>query len=177
YGDVDAAMKSAAVVMDETFVTPNTSHQCLETRSAMAYWQNGKVYMHTGTQSTSQTVPAIARWLGLLDEKGQPDVSKVVFISEYTGGGFGSKITGAITLIIPAVLSKKLGGVPVMMRLSREEEHFIGRARPSLHGRVKAGFSKEGKLLALDMFVICDKGPYDANGDAPSSGRIVSLLY
>jgi CO/xanthine dehydrogenase Mo-binding subunit len=177
YGDVDAAMKSAAVVMDETFVTPNTSHQCLETRSAMAYWQNGKVYMHTGTQSTSQTVPAIARWLGLLDEKGQPDVSKVVFISEYTGGGFGSKITGAITLIIPAVLSKKLGGVPVMMRLSREEEHFIGRARPSLHGRVKAGFSKEGKLLALDMFVICDNGPYDANGDAPSSGRIVSLLY
>ena len=64
-----------------------------------------------------------------------------------------------------------------MMRLSREEEHYIGRARPSLHGRVKAGFSKEGKLLALDMFVIADNGPYDAGGDGPSSGRIVSLLY
>ena len=76
YGDVDAAMKSAALVMDETFVTPNTSHQCLETRSAMAYWQNGKVFVHTGTQSTAQTVPAIAKWLGLLDEKGQPDVAR-----------------------------------------------------------------------------------------------------
>ncbi|MCU1342461.1 MAG: Aldehyde oxidase, partial [Candidatus Acidoferrum typicum] len=37
-GDVDAGLKNAALVLDETFVTPNTSHQCLETRSAMAYW-------------------------------------------------------------------------------------------------------------------------------------------
>ena len=107
--------------------------RCLETRSAMAYWQNGKVYVHTGTQSTAQTVPAIARWLNI-------DPSKVVFISEYTGGGFGSKITGGVSLIIPALLSKK-ANAPVMMRISREEETFIGRARPSLHG------PDEGRVL------------------------------
>ncbi len=45
-GDLDAGFKNAALVLDETFVTPNTSHQCLETRTAMAYWQNGKVYVH-----------------------------------------------------------------------------------------------------------------------------------
>ena len=168
-GDLDAGFKNAALVLDETFVTPNTSHQCLETRTAMAYWQNGKVYVYTGTQSTAQTVPAIARWLGI-----SPD--NVVFISEYTGGGFGSKITGAITLIIPALLSKK-ANAPVMMRISREEEHYIGRGRPGFHGRMKVGFSKEGRILALDMFVICDNGPYDQVGDAISSGRIVSLLY
>ena len=99
-----------------------------------------------------------------------------MFISEYTGGGFGSKITGAISLIIPALLSKK-ANAPVMMRISREEEHYIGRARPSLHGRMKVGFTKEGRITALDMFVICDNGPYDPQGDAASSGRIVSLLY
>ncbi|HET6142242.1 MAG TPA: molybdopterin cofactor-binding domain-containing protein, partial [Candidatus Acidoferrales bacterium] len=168
-GDIDAGLKNAAVVLDETFVTPNTSHQCLETRSTMAYWQNGKVFVHTGTQSTSQTVPAIARWLGI-------DQSNVVFISEYTGGGFGSKITGDITLVIPALLAKKTGA-PVMMRITREEENFIGRGRPSLHGRIKAGFSKEGRITALDMYVICDNGPYDMVGDAFSSGRIVSVLY
>jgi xanthine dehydrogenase molybdenum-binding subunit len=168
-GDVDAGLKNAALVLDETFVTPNSSHQCLETRTAMAYWQNGKVYVHTGTQSTAQTVPAIARWLGI-----EPD--KVVFISEYTGGGFGSKITGDITLVIPALLAKKTGA-PVMMRISREEEHFIGRGRPSLLGRMKVGFSKEGRITALDMYVICDNGPYDMVGDAFSSGRIVSVLY
>jgi len=168
-GDVEAGLKNAALVLDETFVTPNTSHQCLETRTAMAYWQNGKVYVHTGTQSTAQTVPAIGRWLGI-------DPSNVVFISEYTGGGFGSKITGDITLVIPALLAKKTGA-PVMMRITREEENAIGRARPSLHGRMKVGFSKEGRITALDMFVICDNGPYDMVGDAFSSGRIVSVLY
>ncbi|MGB7727079.1 MAG: xanthine dehydrogenase family protein molybdopterin-binding subunit [Candidatus Acidiferrum sp.] len=169
YGDLEAGFRNAALILDETFVTPDTSHQTLETRSAMAYWRNGKVYVHTGTQSTAQTVPAIARWLNI-------DPGKVVLISEYTGGGFGSKITGGITLIIPALLSKKVNA-PVMIRISREEETFIGRARPSLLGRMKAGFSKEGRIIALDMFVIADNGPYDAVGDAPSSGRIVSLLY
>ena len=168
-GDLDAGFKNAALVLDETFATPNTSHQCLETRTAMAYWQNGKVYVYTGTQSTAQTVPAIARWLGI-----SPD--NVVFISEYTGGGFGSKVTAAISLIIPALLSKK-ANAPVMMRISREEEQFIGRGRPAQHGRMKVGFSKDGRILALDMFVICDNGPYDQVGDASSAGRIVSLLY
>src|ERR1700691_2371770 len=169
YGDLDSGFKNAALVLDETFVTPDTSHQTLETRSAMAYWQNGKVYIYTGTQSTAQTLPAIARWLNI-----SPD--NVVFISEYTGGGFGSKITGGVTMIIPALLAKKTNA-PVMMRISREEETFIGRARPSFQGRMKVGFSNEGRITALDMFVICDNGPYDAVGDAPSSGRIVSLLY
>jgi CO/xanthine dehydrogenase Mo-binding subunit len=169
YGDLDSGFKTAALVLDETFVTPDTSHQTLETRSAMAYWQNGKVYMHTGTQSTAQTLPAIARWLNI-------DADKIVFISEYTGGGFGSKITGGVTMIIPALLAKKTN-TPVMMRISREEETFIGRARPGFQGRMKVGFSKEGRIMALDMFVISNNGPYDAQGDGPSSGRIVSLLY
>lgn len=169
YGDLDSGFKGAALVLDETFVTPDTSHQTLETRSALAYWQNGKVYIHTGTQSTAQTVPAIARWLNM-------DAEKVVLISEYTGGGFGSKITGGISMIIPALLARKTNA-PVMMRISREEETFIGRARPSFQGRMKVGFSREGRIAALDMFVICDNGPYEAVGDAPSSGRIVSLLY
>jgi CO/xanthine dehydrogenase Mo-binding subunit len=169
YGDIDAGFKSAALVLDETFVTPDTSHQTLEPRSAMAYWQNGKVYLHSGAQSTAQTRPAIARWLNI-------DPDKVVFISEYTGGGFGSKITGGVTMIVPALLSKK-ANAPVMMRISREEETFIGRARPGFQGRMKVGFSKEGRILAVDMFVISDNGPYDAQGDAPTSGRMVSLLY
>ncbi len=169
YGDLEAGFQNAALVLDETFVTPDTSHQTLETRSAMAYWQNGKVHVYTGTQSTAQTVPAIARWLNI-------DPSKVVLISEYTGGGFGSKVTAGVSLVIPALLSKKTSA-PVMMRISREEETFIGRARPSLMGRMKVGFGKDGRITALDMFVISNNGPYDANGDVPSSGRIVSLLY
>jgi CO/xanthine dehydrogenase Mo-binding subunit len=42
---------------------------------------------------------------------------------------------------------------------------------------MKVGFSKEGRIVALDMFVVSDNGPYDAQGDAPTSGHMVSLLY
>jgi CO/xanthine dehydrogenase Mo-binding subunit len=169
YGDIDAGFKNAALILDETFITPDVSHQCLEPRTAMAYWQNGKLFLHSGTQSTFQTKPAIAKWMNI-------DQDKIVFISEYTGGGFGSKITGGLTMIIPALLSKKLNA-PVMMRVSREEEHLIGRARPSVEGRMKIGFGKDGRILAIDMFTVCNSGSYDAQGDGASAARIVSLLY
>ena len=97
-------------------------------------------------------------------------------VSEYTGGGFGSKITGAISLIIPALLSKKCNA-PVMMRHQREEETFIGRARPSMTGRMKVGFSKEGRSRRSTCTSGQTTGLTIREGDAPSSGRIVSLLY
>jgi xanthine dehydrogenase molybdenum-binding subunit len=169
FGDVDAGLKNSALVLDESFVTPDTSHHTLEPRTTLAYWQNGKVFVHMGTQSTVQTLAGLGRWLNM-------DPSQIVLISEYTGGGFGSKATGYIFAIIPALLSKK-ANAPVMLRISREEETFIGRGRPSLMGRMKVGFSQDGRITALDMYVICNTGPYDAVGDAGASGAIVSLLY
>ena len=169
YGDLDAGFKNAALVLDETFVTPNTSHQTLEPRTAMAYWQNGKLYIHCSTQSVVQTVGSVSRWLHL-------DPKDVVVISQYTGGGFGSKATGTITSMIPALLSKKLNA-PVMMRIDRETEHYIGGARPAVHGRLKVGFAKDGRITALDMFVVNENGPYEPQGDTGMTGRMVSLLY
>ncbi|HUX68100.1 MAG TPA: molybdopterin cofactor-binding domain-containing protein, partial [Terriglobales bacterium] len=169
YGDVEAGFQNAKLVLDESFVTPDVSHQCLEPRTAMAYWQSGKLFLHVGTQSTYQTVPAIARWL-------QMDPDKVVLISEYTGGGFGSKVTGTQIMIVPALLAKKCQA-PVMMRISREEEQFLGRARPGFQGRMKIGFARDGRITALDMFVICDSGAYGSQFDVIASGNIVSLLY
>ncbi|HEY7172235.1 MAG TPA: xanthine dehydrogenase family protein [Vicinamibacterales bacterium] len=169
YGDVEAGFKKADLVLDETFVTQSVSHQPLETRTCMAYWQNGKAYIHGSTQSVVQTVGSVARWLGV-------ESTDVHIISEYTGGGFGSKIPGAISMAIPALLSKK-ANAPVMMRITREDEHYIGRARPGIHARVKAGFRKDGRLLALDMYTIADNGPYEAQGDYRSAGNTASLAY
>jgi xanthine dehydrogenase molybdenum-binding subunit len=169
FGSVDEGLKKADLVLDETFMTQSTGHQPLETRTAMAYWQNGKCYLHGSTQSTVQTVASFARWTGI-----QPN--QVVMISEYTGGGFGSKIPGSIFMAIPALLSKK-ANAPVMMRITREEEHFIGRARPGVIARVKAGFTKDGRITAVDMYAICDNGPYDAQGDARTAGTTISLAY
>jgi CO/xanthine dehydrogenase Mo-binding subunit len=133
----------------------------------MAYWLNGKLYMHCSTQSTMRTISSVARWVGI-------EPRDVVIISEFTGGGFGSKGSGAVFYVIPALLSKK-ANAPVMMRISREEEQFIGRARPAFHSRVRAGFRKDGRLLALDGLVVVDNGPYDVVSDSRSGGDHISL--
>ncbi len=169
YGDLEAGFTKAALVLDETFVTPSTHNQPLESRSAMAYWQNGKLYLHGSTQSAMQTVPAVARWVGI-------DPKDVVVVAEYCGGAFGSKVTGAVSMAIPALLSKK-ANAPVMMRISRQEEHYIGRARTGLHGRIKAGFTAEGRITALDMTIVGDNGPYQQQSDVSNSGRMTSLVF
>jgi CO/xanthine dehydrogenase Mo-binding subunit len=168
-GDVEAGFKEAALIVDETVQQQSTSHQTMETRSAMAYWQNGKVYLHGSTQSVAQTVQPIADWLGI-------DQSQVVLIAEYCGGGFGGKARGAVSMVIPALLAKKTGR-PVMMRISREEEHYIGRGRAGLHARARIGFRKDGRITALDLFVVQDNGPYNRAGDQASCADTTSINY
>jgi xanthine dehydrogenase molybdenum-binding subunit len=169
YGDLDAGFASAAVVVDESFVVQSTGHQPMETRSAMAYWQGGKLYLHASTQSLIRTVDPVASWVGI-----KP--TDVVLISEYTGGGFGSKGGGAVSMAIPALLSKKTGA-PVMMRISREEEHYIGRARTGMVGRARVGFARDGRITALDVFIVEDNGPYGPMGDHRSAGNAASLIW
>jgi CO/xanthine dehydrogenase Mo-binding subunit len=169
YGDLEAGFKNAAVIVDETFVVQSTGHQPMETRSAMAYWQNGKLFLHGSTQSVIRTLDPLANWLGI-------DAASIVLISEYCGGGFGSKGGGAVSMAIPAVLSKKTG-MPVMMRISREEELYIGRARTGMVGRARAGFAKDGRLTALDLFIVEDNGAYGPMGDYRSAGNAASLIW
>ncbi|MGH9176843.1 MAG: xanthine dehydrogenase family protein molybdopterin-binding subunit, partial [Vicinamibacterales bacterium] len=169
FGDLVAGFQSADLVLDETFVVPSTGHHPLETRSAMAYWQNGKLYLHCSTQSVVRTVDNVARWVGI-------EPSQVVLISEFCGGGFGSKGGGAVSMAIPALLSKK-ANAPVMMRISREEESYIGRARTNMTGRTRIGFRKDGRITALDLFIVQDNGPYGPMGDHRSAGNAASLIW
>jgi CO/xanthine dehydrogenase Mo-binding subunit len=169
YGDLEAGFKAAALVLDETFVVQSTGHQPMETRTAMAYWQNGKVYLHGSTQSVARTVDPLASWLNI-------DASNIVLISEYAGGGFGSKGAGAISMAIPALLSKK-ANAPVMMRITREDEHYIGRARTGMVGRARIGFRQDGRITALDLFLVEDNGPYGPMGDHRSGANAASLIW
>ncbi len=145
----------------------------MEPRTAMAYWQNGKLYLHGSTQSVARTRSTVAQWVGFKPE----EEDQVIVISEYTGGGFGGKIPGAQSMAIPAVLSKKAGGRPVQMRISREEENYIGRARPGIHLRARIGFRKDGRIIAMDLCAIADCGPYANQGDAGTLGSTATSLY
>lgn len=168
-GDVEAGFAEADLILDESVFSSSLSHQPLETRTSMAYWQNGKCYMHCSTQSTARTEGGTARALGI-------DPTDLVLIGEYCGGGFGSKIAGAIQDQIPGLLSQKIGK-PVMMRVTRQEENFFGKARPGIQARAKFGFKSDGRIVALDLTLVQDGGPYGRSGDYMSCADQASLMY
>ena len=63
HGDVDEGFANAALVLDETFVVAGHPHQSMEPRSAFAYWENGKCYLHASYKATplmSRTTPSTA---------------------------------------------------------------------------------------------------------------------
>jgi CO/xanthine dehydrogenase Mo-binding subunit len=169
YGDVDAAFAEAALVLDESFVTAGLSHHSMEPRSAMAYWQNGKCYLHASSQSQSFPVPTVARFIDI-------EPQDLVFIAEYCGGGFGSKGGAYPIVAIPALMAKKIGR-PVMMRISRHEEYYIGSARPGFQGRIRMGFKADGRLAAVDLFIVQENGPNTGFNDWRSAADAVSIVY
>ena len=134
FGDVEGNMAEAAFVLDETFVTQNLSHNSLESRTCMAYWQNGKCYVHGSTQSQTSALPSIARIAGV-------EVDDLVYIAEYCGGGFGSKIGGYPIMGIAIHMARKAGR-PVMLRVSRAEEVMLGSSRPCVSGADQDGFQR-----------------------------------
>lgn len=168
-GDLDTGFAAADYVLDESFVTASNSHLSMEPRSAMAYWENGKCFLYGSSQSQSFPVPAMAAYIGIPPEN-------LVFIAEFCGGGFGSKGAGYPAMSIPAHLSR-LAGRPVMLRISREEEYYIGSARHGFQGRARIGFRRDGRITAMDLYVVQDNGGNAGFSDWLSAGDAVSLVY
>ncbi len=169
YGDVDAGFAAAKVVLDETFVTAGLAHHSMESRSALAYWENGKCFLYGSTQGQSFPVPGIARLVGA-------EVENLVYVSEFCGGGFGSKGGGYPIMALPAHMAKKINR-PVMMRVSRHEEYYLGSARPGFQGRVKIGFKADGRVTAVDLYIVQENGPNQGFNDWQSAAEAVSLVY
>ncbi|MEK9555913.1 MAG: xanthine dehydrogenase family protein, partial [Gammaproteobacteria bacterium] len=170
FGDLDAKFKESDLVLEETFVSSANAHHALEPRSAAAYWENGKLHLWGSTQSSSFAVPSLAKYVGI-------EPKDVVMVSEFCGGGFGGKGYAYPVMAIPAFMSKKLGGRPVMMRMSRAEEFYNGSARAGFQGWVKVGFGKNGRIKAIDAFVVQDNGPTGGFWDFQNFGDASSIVF
>ena len=169
YGDLDLAFSDAAVVYDETFVTASNSHHSMEPRSAMSYWENGKCFVYGSSQSQSFVVPGLAGLIGI-------EVKDLVYIAEFCGGGFGSKGAAYAVMAVPAHMSKKIGR-PVMLRITRAEEYYMGSNRAGFQGRTKIGFAEDGRIIAVDMYVVQSNGPNTGFWDYTEAGAAVSICY
>jgi CO/xanthine dehydrogenase Mo-binding subunit len=170
YGDLEAGFKKAKVVLEESFVSSANAHHAMEPRSAAAYWTNGKCNVWGSTQSSSFAVPSLAKFIGI--KPGQLNL-----VSEYCGGGFGGKGYSYPLMALPALMSKKLNGRPVMMRVSRADEFFNGSARAAFQGWVKIGFGADGRVLALDSFVVQDNGSTSGFWDFQNFGMASSVIF
>lgn len=169
YGDLEAGFAAADLILDETFVTASNAHHSMEPRSALAYWQNGTCYLYGSSQSQSFVHPGLAEYVGVEPEN-------LVFIAEHCGGGFGSKGGPYPEMAIPAHMARKTGR-PVMMRIDRAEEYFLGRARCGFQGRVRLGFRADGRVLAADLFLVQENGPNTGFNDRNSAAGAVSIVY
>ena len=169
FGDVEAGLAEAELVFDESFVSQGNSHHSMEPRTAMAWWENGKCIVHSGCQSLTAALPGLARQCGV-------ELEDLVYINEHCGGGFGSKGTAAQTAGIAARLSRKINR-PVMLRVSRHEEFYIGSARGTLQGRVRMGFRADGRITAIDFSVVQDGGANGGFQDAGDAAQAVSIIY
>jgi xanthine dehydrogenase molybdenum-binding subunit len=168
FGDIEAGLTDASFVIDESFVSQGNSHHSMEPRTTMAYWENGKCVVHSGCQSLTATLPSLARQCGV-------ELENLVYINEYCGGGFGSK--GTVTHGgIAARLSRKINR-PVMLRISRHEEFYIGSARGTLQGRVRMGFRADGRITAIDFQVIQDGGANGGFQDSGDAAAALSIIY
>lgn len=170
FGDLEGNFKKSDLIVEETFVTAGYSHHSMEPRSAMSYWQNGKCFLYGSAQSQQFMIFGMSRYVGIKPPQ-------LVYNGAFCGGGFGSKGAPYAEMSIPAHMSKKLGGRPVLMRISRAEEHYIGKGRPGFQGRVKIGFRKDGRILAADMYIVHDNGPNTGFWDFRNAGNSFSIVF
>jgi CO/xanthine dehydrogenase Mo-binding subunit len=171
YGDLDAGFKAAAAVVEESFVTAAIPHHCLESRSAMAYWQGTRCYLYGSMQSHTGAVPQMADYIGIATKD-------LVFIGEYCGGGFGSKGSAYPAIAIAPLLARKLQR-PVMLRITRLEEYAIGGARPTFQGYARLGFAANGRMTAADLYIVQENGGRLGNSgnDFRSAATYVCVTY
>jgi xanthine dehydrogenase YagR molybdenum-binding subunit len=140
-GDVDAAIASAAVVIDQTYVTPIQTHNPMEPHATIAWWTGEKLTVYDTTQYITGDKMSLARTLNL-------PIDDVHVMCPIVGGGFGSK--GSMWSHVPlAAIAAKVTQRPVKVVLDRTQMFGPVGARPTTVNKIKLAASADGKLQAI----------------------------
>jgi xanthine dehydrogenase YagR molybdenum-binding subunit len=143
HGDIAHGFAEATTIHEATYSTPVQTHVSLETHGAVASWDADKLTVWTSTQGIFSVRDDLAVFFKLPPEN-------VRVITEYLGGGFGSKFGAGPEVIIACRLAKA-AGAPVKLMLARRDEHLATGNRPSSVQKVRMGADKEGKLIAIEV--------------------------
>lgn len=142
-GDVDAALSSAAQVVEATYGFPTLHHATMEPMNATAIWTADRCDVWAPTQNGESALQAVIKAAGLPPEN--CDVHKVLL-----GGGFGRRgMTDYVTQVVE--IAKQMPGTHVKLQWSREEDMAHGFFHPVTSARIKGGLDADGNLLGVDM--------------------------
>lgn len=160
-GDVEAALAKAAAtegqaVFEQTFRVHQVQPCPIEPHISIAWLDaDERMVIRTATQVPFHTRRMVAPLLGM-------DVKDIRVIKPRIGGGFGAKQEMLIEDIVGHLA--KATRRPVRLELTREEEFMSSRTRHPQTMTFRTAVDAEGKLIAQDLYLIGNTGPYGTHG-------------
>ena len=165
-GDVDAALKQADAVYENTYTTPLMYQAYMEPNGTLAVPEGrGNYTVYSPFQVIFESRSLMARVLGL-----KPENIRVV--QPFVGGGFGGKSQDDANAFITLVLAMKAER-PVRMINSRWDEFQGARPRVPTKTWIRMGAKKDGTLLTKESRMVSDNGAYTGL----AKGIMLTALY
>ncbi|MCW5636771.1 MAG: 4-hydroxybenzoyl-CoA reductase subunit alpha [Rubrivivax sp.] len=164
FGDVDAGLAAADLVLERRFDCAEVAHGQIELNATVAQWdpEPGRLTVHSVTQVPYYLHLTLARTLGL-------DSAAIRVVKPFVGGGFGHRVEPLNFEMVAAALARAAGGT-VKLELTREEAFLTHRGRPATTIRLALGFKATGEITAVDAEVVQRGGAYAGYG-------LVTILY
>ncbi len=151
-GDVARGFAEADVIVEGVYHTPAQEHAYLQPEAGLAYIDDaGRLTVAVAGQWTHEDQQQIAHALALPEDK-------IRVIYPAIGGAFGGREDMSVQIILAlATLSLQR---PVKIIWSREESIIGHHKRHPMYLTAKWGARRDGKLVAAQVQVISDAGPY-----------------
>lgn len=156
-GDVESALASSHLVVEETYRTQVIEQCALETQIVVVdptAIEGLTIYTPSSKPFAIRT--EVARVLDV-----DPIDLRVVGVS--AGGAFGGKSDAWLEPAAAVVATRT--GRPVTAKLTRGEEFFASTVRHPVVMRYRTGVNARGRILARQVRLILDTGPYSCLGE------------